>query len=49
MSESLTDGNCITGLFKYINQVSPPHKKMKVAIILQIHWWVCVWQSEETK
>ena len=37
MSESLTDGNCITGLFKYINPVSPPHKKMKVAIILQIH------------
>ena len=37
MSESLTDGNCITGLFKYINTVSPPHKKMKVAIILQIH------------
>ena len=36
-SESLTDGNCITGLFKYINPVSPPHKKMKVAIILQIH------------
>ena len=36
-SESLTDGNCITGLFKYINQVSPPHKKMKVAIILQLH------------
>ena len=35
-SESLTDGNCITGLFKYINPVSPPHKKMKVAIILQI-------------
>ena len=35
--ESLTDGNCITGLFKYINTVSPPHKKMKVAIILQIH------------
>ena len=24
MSESLTDGNCITGLFKYINTVSPP-------------------------
>ena len=36
-SESLTDGNCITGLFKYINPVSPPHKKMKVAIIFQIH------------
>ena len=36
-SESLTDGNCITGLFKYINPVSPPHKKMKVAIILQIY------------
>ena len=36
-SESLTDGNCITGLFKYINTVSPPHKKMNVAIILQIH------------
>ena len=36
-SESLTDGNCITGLFKYINPVSPPHKKMKVAIILQTH------------
>ena len=36
-SESLTDGNCITGLFKYINPVSTPHKKMKVAIILQIH------------
>ena len=36
-SESLTDGNCITGLFKYINPVSPPHKKMMVAIILQIH------------
>ena len=36
-SESLTDGNCITGLFNYINPVSPPHKKMKVAIILQIH------------
>ena len=36
-SESLTDGNCITGFFKYINPVSPPHKKMKVAIMLQIH------------
>ena len=36
-SESLSDGNCITGLFKYINPVFPPHKKMKVAIILQIH------------
>ena len=36
-SESLTDENCITGLFKYINPVSPPHKKMKVAIILQIY------------
>ena len=43
-SESLTDGNCITGLFKYINPVSPPHKKMKVAIILQIHLvGVCVY------
>ena len=36
-SESLTDGICITGLFKYINPVSPPHKKMKVAVILQIY------------
>ena len=36
-SESLTDENCITGLFKYINPVSPPHKKMNVAIILQIY------------
>ena len=37
MSESLTDGNCITGLFKYLKIVSPPDQKMKVAIILQIH------------
>ena len=31
-SESLTDENCITGLFKYKNPVSPPHKKIKTSL-----------------
>ena len=43
MSESLTDGNCITGLFKYINKVSPPHKKMKVAIYPSNTFGGCVY------
>ena len=48
-SASLTDGNCITGLFKYKTQSLPPTRRWRLPLTFKYIWWVCVWQSEETK